>query len=96
MALGLAGWLAVVAGDDAAVPVLALGSIGALLTAAALVWAVLLGVSLATSAGAYALLLAIDEPPLDTKAAGETEWELAVIAARRDDKRIAAALKETP
>ena len=70
MALGLAGWLAVVAGDDAAVPVLALGSIGALLTAAALVWPALLGVSLATSAGAYALLLAIDEPPLDTKAAG--------------------------
>ena len=59
-----------VAGDEAAVPVLLVGVTGTALTAAALAWPVVLGPALAVSAGAYALLLAIDEPPLDTKAAG--------------------------
>ncbi|HKY24695.1 MAG TPA: hypothetical protein VJM07_06040 [Gaiella sp.] len=70
MALGLAAWLGVEAGDDAAMPVFALGVGGALLTATALVWPVLLGLALAVSGSAYAVLLAVDEPQLDVRAAG--------------------------
>lgn len=70
MALGLAVWLALVASDDAAAPVLVLGVTGALLTAAAVVWPVLLGLALGLSGSGYALHLAIDEPPLDARAAG--------------------------
>jgi hypothetical protein len=70
VAVGLAGWLAVVASDGATVPVLALGLAGSVLTAAAVLWPALLGLALATSAGAYALLLAVDEPRLDVRAAG--------------------------
>ena len=40
------------------------------MTAAALAWPVVLGPALATSASAYAALLAIDDPPLDGRAAG--------------------------
>ena len=53
MSLGLAAWLATVVGEDAAMTVLALGLAGALLTAQALVQAVLLGLALATSGAAY-------------------------------------------
>jgi len=67
---GLAIWLGVAASGDAATPVLAAGLAGAAATAAAFVWPVLLGPALAASATAYATLLAIDEPPLDTRAAG--------------------------
>lgn len=70
MSAGLAIWLCVAASGDAAIPVLAAGLAGAGATAAAFVWPVLLGPALAASAAAYATLLAIDEPPLDTRAAG--------------------------
>ena len=70
MALGLAVWLALVAPDDAAPVVLALGVVGALLTAAALVWPALLFLALAVAGSGYAVLLAIDEPPLDVRVAG--------------------------
>lgn len=49
---------------------LALGALGALGTGIALWRAVVLGPALIASAGAYAALLAIDEPPLDARAAG--------------------------
>ena len=70
MALGLAVWLALVASDDAAPVVLALGVVGALLTAAAVVWPALLFLALAVAGSGYAVLLAIDEPPLDVRVAG--------------------------
>jgi len=50
--------------------VLALGGVGTALTGAAAVWPVLLGPALASLTGAYAALLLIDEPPLDSRAAG--------------------------
>jgi hypothetical protein len=40
------------------------------LAAVALVWPVALGPALAALAAAYAVLLAVDEPPLDARAAG--------------------------
>ena len=49
---------------------LVLGLAGAAVTAVALVWPVVLGPALALSAAAYAALLAVDEPPLDARAAG--------------------------
>jgi hypothetical protein len=52
------------------VPVLVLGLAGAVVTAVALVWPVVLGPGLALSGSAYAVLLAVDEPPLDARAAG--------------------------
>lgn len=70
MAFGLACWLAVVASDEATVPVLVLGLAGSVLTAAAVLWPVLLGLALAAPAAAYAVLLAVDEPRLDARAAG--------------------------
>jgi hypothetical protein len=59
-----------VASGDAAPAVLAVGVAGAVLTAGAVVWPVLLGLALAVCASAYALQLGIDEPPLDVRAAG--------------------------
>ena len=70
MAVGLAVWLALVSSDDAAPPVLVLGLIGALLTAAAVEWPTLLVLALAVSGSAYGLHLGIDEPPLDVRVAG--------------------------
>ncbi len=71
VALGLAVWLALVASDDAAAPVLALGVTGALLAAAAVVWPVAARPRARdASASAYAVLLAVDEPPLDVRVAG--------------------------
>ena len=70
MALGLAVWLALVASEDAAPAVLVIGATGAVLTATAVVWPVLLVLALAVSGSGYALLLAIDEPPLDVRVAG--------------------------
>ena len=49
--------------------VLAVGLLGSLLTAVALVRPAVLGIALCVSAGAYALLLALDDPPLDARAA---------------------------
>ena len=65
MALGLTVWLTVVVSDDVAPAVLALGVAGAALTAAAVVWPVLLYLALAVSGSGYGLHLAVDEPPLD-------------------------------
>lgn len=70
MALGTALWLAVVASSDAVGAVVGLGLVGAALTGAAVVVPVLLGPALAALAGAYVALLLIDDPPLDTRAAG--------------------------
>lgn len=70
MALGTALWLAVVASSDAVGAVVGLGLAGAALTGAAVVAPVVLGPALAALAGAYVALLLIDEPPLDTRAAG--------------------------
>jgi len=50
--------------------VLAAGAAGALATAVALRLATLLGPALVLSGGAYGLLLGIDDPPLDARAAG--------------------------
>jgi hypothetical protein len=50
--------------------VLALAIAGAALTAAAIVWPAALGPALAALAGAYTVLLLVDDPPLDTRAAG--------------------------
>jgi hypothetical protein len=69
VASGLAAWLTVVASDEGAEPVLLLGIAGATLTGAALFWPAALGLALVASGGAYAALLVIDEPPLDTRAA---------------------------
>lgn len=70
MAVGLAFWLAVVASDEATVPVLVLGLAGSVLTAAAVLWPAVLGLALAAPAAAYAVLLVVDEPRLDARAAG--------------------------
>ena len=72
MALATAFWLAVVSSSDAVGVVLVLGLLGAALTGAAAVAPILLGPALAALAGAYAALLLIDDPPLDTRAAGVT------------------------
>lgn len=63
-------WLGVASSPDAAAAVTSVGLVGAALTAAAVAWPVLLGPALASLACAYAALLLIDEPPLDTRAAG--------------------------
>jgi hypothetical protein len=68
--VGTAAWLTISAGDDARPVVMTLGGAGVVLTAVSLVWPVALGPGLAALAGAYAVLLAIDEPPLDARAAG--------------------------
>jgi hypothetical protein len=62
-------WLAVEASDDAAVPVLLAGAAGSAATLASLVWPGALGPALVTTGGAYAVLLAVDRPPLDSRAA---------------------------
>lgn len=62
-------WLAVVAHADTWPAVFAVGLLGSLATAVALFRPAVLGVALCVSAGAYALLLALDEPPLDARAA---------------------------
>ena len=49
---------------------LAVGLVGSFLTAAALLRPVLLGPALGASGAAYGVLLAVDEPPLDARAAG--------------------------
>lgn len=49
---------------------LAAGAAGALATAVALRLPTALGLALVLSGGAYGLLLAIDDPPLDARAAG--------------------------
>jgi hypothetical protein len=68
--LALTVWLAADASADARGVVLPIGLVATALTAVALVWPVALGFALVASAGAYGALLAIDEPPLDTRAVG--------------------------
>lgn len=70
MAAGLVAWLAIVASDVATPAVLASGLVGVTLLAAALRWPAALGAALAALGGAYAVLLVIDDPPLDSRAAG--------------------------
>jgi hypothetical protein len=50
--------------------VLTLGAAATALTAGALIRPLLLGPALATLGGAYTVLLLVDEPPLDSRAAG--------------------------
>jgi hypothetical protein len=96
VSLGLAAWLATVAGEDAAMPVLALGLAGALVTALALVQAVLLGLALATSGAAYGLTLAVDDPPLDTRAAGVAAALLIVGELVGWSRELAATTRDEP
>jgi hypothetical protein len=70
VAAGAAAWLTLSAGNDARPVVVTLAALGVVLTAAALVWPVTLGPALAALAAAYAVLLAIEEPSLDARAAG--------------------------
>ena len=70
VSLGLAAWLGAAASSDAAGPALAAGLLGAAATAAAFFRPAMLTVALTASAAAYAVLLTIDEPPLDSRAAG--------------------------
>jgi hypothetical protein len=70
VALGTAVWLGIVASADAAALVTGLGLAGAALTGAAVAWPIVLGPALAALGSAYLALLLVDEPPLDTRAAG--------------------------
>lgn len=70
VSLSLGVWLGAAASSDAAGPVLAAGLLGAAATAAAFLRPAMLTVALTASAAAYAVLLTIDEPPLDSRAAG--------------------------
>ncbi len=70
MSSGLAAWLTLAASDDAFVPVLALGALGALGIVVATVRSAALGPALGASASAYAILLVVDDPPLDGRAVG--------------------------
>ncbi len=70
MALATAVWLGVVASADAAALVTALGLLGVALTGVAVWRPVALGPALAAIGSSYAVLLLVDEPPLDTRAAG--------------------------
>lgn len=85
-----------VAGDRATLPVLALGVAGALATVIALWRAVVLGPALIASAGAYAVLLAIDEPPLDARAAGVAAALLAIGELVGWARELAATTRDEP
>jgi hypothetical protein len=69
VSVAVAVWLAAEASAHAAVPVLMAGTAGSAGTLASLAWPVALGPALVSTGGAYAVLLAVDEPPLDTRAA---------------------------
>jgi len=68
LSVALAVWLAAEASGEVALPVLVLGLVGSGVTLASLVWPVALGPALVSSGAAYAVLLAVDDPPLDTRA----------------------------
>jgi hypothetical protein len=97
VALGTALWLAVAASSDAVGAVVGLGLVGAALTGAAVVVPVVLGPALAALGGAYVALLLIDDPPLDTRAAGVAMalvvvgelvgWARELTGATRDEPR---------
>lgn len=65
VALALTGWLALEGGATARPPVLAAGLTGAGLVTLALLWPLLLAGGLTLLGGAYGVLLAVEEPPLD-------------------------------
>jgi hypothetical protein len=96
VSLGLAVWLAVAASDDATAPVLALGLAGSAATAAALIRPVALGPALAASGASYAVLLAIDEPPLDSRAAGVAAALLAVGELTGWSRELASSTTDEP
>jgi hypothetical protein len=96
VSLGLAAWLALVAGHDSRAVVLTLGGLGAVLTGAALVWPVVLGFALGVSGGAYALLLVIDEPQLDARAAGVAALLLVVGELAGWARELAATTRDEP
>ena len=75
---------------------LALGALGALGTGIALWRAVVLGPALVASAGAYAVLLAIDEPPLDARAAGVAAALLATGELVGWARELAATTRDEP
>ena len=77
-------------------PVLAVGVAGAVLTVVALVWPVLLGLALAVSGSAYAVLLSIDEPPLDVRAAGVAAALLVVGELCGWARELAATTRDEP
>jgi hypothetical protein len=95
VALGTALWLAVAASSDAVGAVTGLGLVGAALTGAAVARPIALGPALAALGGAYAVLLLIDEPPLDSRAAGVAAalvvigelvgWARELVSATRDE-----------
>jgi hypothetical protein len=70
VSLALVAWLAAEASRDAVAAVLVAGLAGSAATAASFVWPTALALGLVASGGAYAALLAIDEPPLDSRGAG--------------------------
>lgn len=78
MALGLVAWLTLDASDPATTPVLLVGLAGVVLVTVALAWPVVLGPALAALGGSYVVLLLIDDPPLDARAAGVAAALLAV------------------
>src|SRR5262245_46409411 len=78
VALASTVWLAADASSDGQGVVLLIGLVATALTAVALVWPLALGFALVASAGAYAALLAVDEPPLDTRPVGVSAALVAV------------------
>ena len=75
---------------------LSLGVLGTLGTGVALWRAVVLGPALVASAGAYAVLLAIDEPPLDARAAGVAAALLATGELVGWARELAATTRDEP
>jgi hypothetical protein len=95
VSLALTGWLALEAGTSARPVVLVAGLAGAGLVVLALVWPLLLAGGLALLGTSYAVLLAIDEPPLDARAAvvaagllvvsGLVDWSLELRTSTPDE-----------
>ena len=96
MALGTALWLGVVAGAEAAALVTSLGLVGAALTGVAVVVPIVLGPALAALGGAYVALLLVDEPPLDTRAAGVAAALLVVGELVGWARELAGATRDEP
>lgn len=69
VALGVAVWLAAESSDTIRAAVLGIALTGAVAVAAALVWPPALPAAVVLPGAAYATLLAVDQPPLDGRAA---------------------------
>jgi hypothetical protein len=89
-------WLGVVAGADAAALVTSLGLVGAALTGVAVVVPMALGPALAALGSAYVALLLVDEPPLDTRAAGVAAALLVVGELVGWARELACATRDEP